>query len=111
MKERIKNRIQEKNAKELSELLGMDYEELIEQIQNGNLTKAEIKMQIREIVSNMSKEQRKELYINAKQFNLKREIQGRDFALQTQESIKARNDLRTQEIIAKVEAKRSARQE
>src|SRR3989339_289088 len=111
MKERIKNRIQEKNAKELSELLGMDYEELIKQIQNGNLTKAEIKMQIREIVSNMSQEQRKELYLNAKQFNLKREIQGRDFALQTQESIKARNDLRTQEMIAKVDAKRFAKQE
>ena len=77
LKERIRKKIQEHNGEQIKKMCGileLDCESLREQLQSGEVTKSEIKNQIREKMQSMTQEQKKEKFAELKEEGVKRNV-------------------------------------
>ncbi len=99
-----------KRLQTVAEYLGKDLDELITQIENGEITRAEINKQLKEVVSEMSLEEKKEAFGKLKAKKLQMQIRARNFIRDVEEGYRPRKMQRDVDRVPNIENIRNRRQ-
>jgi len=70
IKERIRNKIRQHNTERIRAIFGENAEQLKEQVQNGELNKEQIRKRVREIISQMTQEEKQGIFNEVREKNL-----------------------------------------
>jgi len=94
---KIQNRIRFYNRNQLHrlyEVIGETDESLLNQYQNGNITKEQVKNQINKIVNQMTKQKRNQIFAELKESNIKEKIQAKACVEDSTEGFQERKQAR-----------------